>query len=82
VLQISLIFVIDMFSTVNQRNMTSDFNDLHATIQDIRLACQKMPASAEDRFAVVMSVSSIKISKMARYDLMVHSSPHLPVGKS
>ncbi|XP_051995096.1 delphilin isoform X1 [Xyrauchen texanus] len=40
---------------VNQKNITSDFNDLHATIQDIRLACQKMPTSAEDRFAVVMS---------------------------
>uniref|UniRef100_A0A672P709 Grid2 interacting protein n=1 Tax=Sinocyclocheilus grahami TaxID=75366 RepID=A0A672P709_SINGR len=40
---------------VNQRNITSDFNDLHATIQDIRLACQKIPATAEDRFAIVMS---------------------------
>uniref|UniRef100_A0A3Q3QDQ3 Glutamate receptor, ionotropic, delta 2 (Grid2) interacting protein, a n=1 Tax=Monopterus albus TaxID=43700 RepID=A0A3Q3QDQ3_MONAL len=30
-------------------------NDLHTTIQDIRSACQKMPATAEDRFAVVMS---------------------------
>uniref|UniRef100_A0A671MQK7 Glutamate receptor, ionotropic, delta 2 (Grid2) interacting protein, a n=1 Tax=Sinocyclocheilus anshuiensis TaxID=1608454 RepID=A0A671MQK7_9TELE len=40
---------------VNQRNITSDFNDLHATIQDIRLACQKMPATAEDRFAIIMS---------------------------
>uniref|UniRef100_A0A9J8A198 Glutamate receptor, ionotropic, delta 2 (Grid2) interacting protein, a n=1 Tax=Cyprinus carpio carpio TaxID=630221 RepID=A0A9J8A198_CYPCA len=40
---------------VNQRNITSDFNDLHATIKDIRLACQKMPATAEDRFAIVMS---------------------------
>lgn len=40
---------------VNQRNIISDFDDLHATIQDIRLACQKMPATAEDRFAIVMS---------------------------
>ncbi|TRY84694.1 hypothetical protein DNTS_003917 [Danionella cerebrum] len=40
---------------VNQRNITSDFNDLHSTIQDIRISCQKMPATAEDRFAVVMS---------------------------
>lgn len=40
---------------VNQRNITSDFNDLHATIKDIRAACQKMPATAEDRFAIVMS---------------------------
>lgn len=62
-----LIFFIDLFSTVNQRNITSDFNDLHSTVQDIRLACQKMPATADDRFAVVMSVSSIKISKMAKW---------------
>ncbi|XP_023261323.1 delphilin-like, partial [Seriola lalandi dorsalis] len=40
---------------VNQRTITSDLNDLHTTIQDIRSACQKMPATAEDRFAVVMS---------------------------
>lgn len=67
-----------LWSTVNQKNITSDFNDLHATIQDIRLACQKMPATAEDRFAVVMSVSSIKISKMASVDdLIVYSSPHI-----
>lgn len=42
---------------VNQRNITSDLNDLHTTIQDIRTACQKMPATSDDRFAVVMSVS-------------------------
>ncbi|XP_028310103.1 delphilin isoform X2 [Gouania willdenowi] len=40
---------------VNQRTVASDLNDLHATIQEIRSACQKIPASAEDRFAVVMS---------------------------
>uniref|UniRef100_A0A3Q1JKJ8 Glutamate receptor, ionotropic, delta 2 (Grid2) interacting protein, a n=1 Tax=Anabas testudineus TaxID=64144 RepID=A0A3Q1JKJ8_ANATE len=40
---------------VNQRTITSDLNDLHTTIQDIRSACQKMPATSEDRFAVVMS---------------------------
>ncbi|XP_051988708.1 delphilin-like [Xyrauchen texanus] len=39
---------------VNKKNIISDFNDLHATIQDIRLACLKIPATAEDRFAVVM----------------------------
>lgn len=44
-------------TVVNQRNITSDMNDLYTTIQDIRSACQKMPATAEDRFAVVMSVS-------------------------
>ena len=44
-------------SAVNQRTIASDLNDLHATIQDIRSACQKMSATADDRFAVVMSVS-------------------------
>ena len=48
---------------VNQRTITSDLNDLHTTIQDIRSACQKMPATAEDRFAVVMSVSFTKLPK-------------------
>uniref|UniRef100_A0A3B4ZZ29 Delphilin-like n=1 Tax=Stegastes partitus TaxID=144197 RepID=A0A3B4ZZ29_9TELE len=47
--------MVPLASKVNQRNITSDLNDLHATIQDIRSACQKMPATAEDRFAVVMS---------------------------
>lgn len=42
---------------VNQRTITSDVNDIHSTIQEIRAACQKMPATPEDRFAVVMSVS-------------------------
>lgn len=50
-------------STVNQRTITSDLNDLHTTIQEIRSACQKMPATAEDRFAVVMSVSFSEIPK-------------------
>ncbi|KAM6913621.1 delphilin [Lycodopsis pacificus] len=40
---------------VNLRTITSDLNDIHTTIQDIRSACQKMPATAEDRFAAVMS---------------------------
>lgn len=64
------VFFTALHSTVNQRNITSDFNDLHATIQDIRLACQKMPATAEDRFAVVMSVSSHQNLKSAD---MLHS---------
>lgn len=46
---------------VNQRTITTDLNDLHTTIQDIRTACQKMPATSEDRFAVVMSVSFQKL---------------------
>uniref|UniRef100_A0A672YGY2 Glutamate receptor, ionotropic, delta 2 (Grid2) interacting protein, a n=1 Tax=Sphaeramia orbicularis TaxID=375764 RepID=A0A672YGY2_9TELE len=47
--------MVSLAAKVNQRNITSDLNDLHATIQDIRSACQKMPATSEDRFAVVMS---------------------------
>uniref|UniRef100_A0A3Q3W6F8 Uncharacterized protein n=1 Tax=Mola mola TaxID=94237 RepID=A0A3Q3W6F8_MOLML len=47
--------MVPLAAKVNQRTITSDLNDLHTTIQDIRSACQKMPATAEDRFAVVMS---------------------------
>lgn len=47
--------MVPLAAKVNQRNMTSDLNDLHSTIQDIRSACQKMPATSEDRFAMVMS---------------------------
>uniref|UniRef100_A0A3Q1FVS5 Glutamate receptor, ionotropic, delta 2 (Grid2) interacting protein, a n=1 Tax=Acanthochromis polyacanthus TaxID=80966 RepID=A0A3Q1FVS5_9TELE len=47
--------MVPLAAKVNQRNITSDLNDLHTTIQDIRSACQKMPATAEDRFSVVMS---------------------------
>ena len=52
-------------SIVNQRTITSDLNDLHTTIQDIRSACQKMPVTAEDRFAVAMSVSFTEVPKTA-----------------
>lgn len=51
---------------VNQRTITTDLNDLHTTIQDIRTACQKMPATSEDRFAVVMSVSFQKLPVTSR----------------
>ncbi|CAK6964781.1 delphilin [Scomber scombrus] len=47
--------MVPLAAKVNQRTITSDMNDLHTTIQEIRSACQKMPATAEDRFAVVMS---------------------------
>ncbi|XP_053194854.1 delphilin [Scomber japonicus] len=47
--------MVPLASKVNQRTITSDMNDLHTTIQEIRSACQKMPVTAEDRFAVVMS---------------------------
>lgn len=46
---------VPLAAKVNQRTITSDLNDLHTTIQDIRSACQKMPATADDRFAAVMS---------------------------
>ncbi|XP_061892757.1 delphilin isoform X2 [Entelurus aequoreus] len=46
---------VPLAAKVNQRTITSDVNDLHATIQTIRAACQKMPTTAEDRFTVVMS---------------------------
>uniref|UniRef100_A0A8C9Z4U0 Grid2 interacting protein n=1 Tax=Sander lucioperca TaxID=283035 RepID=A0A8C9Z4U0_SANLU len=47
--------MVPLAAKVNQRTITSDLNDLHTTIQDIRSACQKMPVTAEDRFAVAMS---------------------------
>ncbi|XP_051905005.1 delphilin isoform X4 [Hippocampus zosterae] len=47
--------MVPLAAKVNQRTITSDVNDLHGTIQNIRSACQKMPATAEDRFATVMS---------------------------
>ncbi|KAJ8413652.1 hypothetical protein AAFF_G00081590 [Aldrovandia affinis] len=46
---------VPLAAKVNQRTITIDLNDLHATIQDIRTACQTMLTTAEDRFAVVMS---------------------------
>uniref|UniRef100_A0A3Q2R429 Grid2 interacting protein n=1 Tax=Fundulus heteroclitus TaxID=8078 RepID=A0A3Q2R429_FUNHE len=47
--------MVSLAAKVNQRTVTSDVNDIHTTMQEIRSACQKMPATAEDRFAVVMS---------------------------
>ncbi|XP_049600554.1 delphilin isoform X1 [Syngnathus scovelli] len=46
---------VPLAAKVNQRTITSDLNDMHGAIRNIRSACQKMPASAEDRFAAVMS---------------------------
>ncbi|KAI1233611.1 Delphilin, partial [Lamprotornis superbus] len=42
---------------VLQRTLTADLKDLHSTVSDIQKACHSMPATAEDRFAIVMSVS-------------------------
>lgn len=47
--------MVPVAAKVNQSTLTSDINYLHSTIQDIRSACQKVHATAEDRFAVVMS---------------------------
>ncbi|KAL4659123.1 delphilin-like isoform X1 [Arapaima gigas] len=46
---------VPLAAKVNQRTMTTDLKDLHSTMQDIRSACQRTPATADDRFAVVMS---------------------------
>lgn len=46
---------VPLAAKVNHRTITADLVDLHTTIQDIRTACQKMPVTADDRFATVMS---------------------------
>lgn len=48
---------------VNQRTLTADLKDLHTTVSDIQMACHSMPATAEDRFAIVMTVSFCKRGK-------------------
>ncbi|XP_062308376.1 delphilin isoform X2 [Osmerus eperlanus] len=47
--------MVPLAAKVNQKTITSDLNDLHTTIQEIRSACQKMPATPEDRFSAIMS---------------------------
>uniref|UniRef100_A0A3Q2PTX7 Glutamate receptor, ionotropic, delta 2 (Grid2) interacting protein, b n=1 Tax=Fundulus heteroclitus TaxID=8078 RepID=A0A3Q2PTX7_FUNHE len=49
------LLAVPLAAKVNQRVITTELSDLHATVQDIRTACQKIPATAEDRFASVMS---------------------------
>ncbi|XP_055789360.1 delphilin-like isoform X2 [Salvelinus fontinalis] len=46
---------VPLAAKVNQRILTAELADLHSTIQDIRTACQKIPATAEDHFAAVMT---------------------------
>ncbi|NWW78470.1 GRD2I protein, partial [Climacteris rufus] len=46
---------VPLAAKVNQRTLTADLKDLHSTVSDIQLACHSMPATAEDRFAVVMT---------------------------
>ncbi|XP_009304908.2 delphilin isoform X3 [Danio rerio] len=49
------LITVPLAAKVNQRTITADLSDVHSTIQDIRTACVKIPATAEDRFAAVMS---------------------------
>uniref|UniRef100_F6YEG2 Grid2 interacting protein n=1 Tax=Ornithorhynchus anatinus TaxID=9258 RepID=F6YEG2_ORNAN len=46
---------VPLAAKVNQRTLTADLNDLHLTISDIQAACQNMPATNDDRFAIVMN---------------------------
>uniref|UniRef100_G1N3F9 Uncharacterized protein n=1 Tax=Meleagris gallopavo TaxID=9103 RepID=G1N3F9_MELGA len=46
---------VPLAAKVNQRTLTADLKDLHTTVTDIQKACHSMPATAEDRFAVVMT---------------------------
>ncbi|KFP10508.1 Delphilin, partial [Egretta garzetta] len=46
---------VPLAAKVNQRTLTADLKDLHTTVSDIQMACHNMPATAEDRFAIVMT---------------------------
>ncbi|XP_021267336.1 delphilin, partial [Numida meleagris] len=46
---------VPLAAKVNQRTLTADLKDLHTTVSDIQKACHSMPATAEDRFAIVMT---------------------------
>uniref|UniRef100_A0A3B3U5J6 Glutamate receptor, ionotropic, delta 2 (Grid2) interacting protein, b n=1 Tax=Poecilia latipinna TaxID=48699 RepID=A0A3B3U5J6_9TELE len=49
------LLTVPLAAKVNQRAVTTELSELHAAAQDIRTACQKLPASADDHFASVMS---------------------------
>ncbi|KAM4716242.1 delphilin [Anableps anableps] len=49
------LLTVPLAAKVNQRAITTELSDLHATVQDIRTACQKIPATPDDHFASVMS---------------------------
>ncbi|XP_076856415.1 delphilin isoform X2 [Brachyhypopomus gauderio] len=49
------LITVPLAAKVNQRTITADLSDLHSTIKEIRTTCLKIPATAEDRFATVMS---------------------------
>ncbi|NXH32270.1 GRD2I protein, partial [Myiagra hebetior] len=46
---------VPLAAKVNQRTLTADLKDLHTTVSDIQKACHTMPATPEDRFAIVMT---------------------------
>uniref|UniRef100_A0A3Q3VYZ7 Glutamate receptor, ionotropic, delta 2 (Grid2) interacting protein, a n=1 Tax=Mola mola TaxID=94237 RepID=A0A3Q3VYZ7_MOLML len=46
---------VSLAAKVNQRAVTGELSDLQSTIQDIRMACLKIPPTSEDHFASVMS---------------------------
>ncbi|XP_044533832.1 delphilin [Gracilinanus agilis] len=46
---------VPLAAKVNQRMLTTDLTDLHITISEIQTACQKMPATSDDKFALVMT---------------------------
>ncbi|NWR79486.1 GRD2I protein, partial [Centropus unirufus] len=46
---------VPLAAKVNQRTLTAELKDLHTTVSDIQMACHNMPATAEDRFALVMT---------------------------
>ncbi|KAF1576240.1 Delphilin, partial [Eudyptes moseleyi] len=46
---------VPLAAKVNQRTLTAELKDLHTTVSDIQMACHNMPATAEDRFAIVMT---------------------------
>ncbi|NWT62904.1 GRD2I protein, partial [Erythrocercus mccallii] len=46
---------VPLAAKVNQRTLTADLKDLHSTVSDIQKACHSMPATPEDRFAIVMT---------------------------
>ncbi|XP_014878068.1 delphilin, partial [Poecilia latipinna] len=64
------LLTVPLAAKVNQRAVTTELSELHAAAQDIRTACQKLPASADDHFASVMSVSKNKD------DSFIHSFIH------
>ncbi|CAN9508589.1 unnamed protein product [Ophioblennius macclurei] len=46
---------VPLAAKVHQRVVTTELSDLHATVQDIRTACQKITPTPDDHFASVMS---------------------------